>query len=92
MSKEKKSGLGKFVAGAAIGAGLGILFAPRKGSETRAILKAKMNDLVEQIKHIDIEEVVVKDLMIGMVFDSQFQIPYQTLKQRPDESDPTAQK
>ena len=57
MSKEKKSGLGKFVAGAAIGAGLGILFAPRKVSETRAILKAKMNDLVEQIKHIDIEEV-----------------------------------
>ena len=57
MSKEKKSGLGKFVAGAAIGAGLGILFAPRKGSETRAALKAKINDLVAQIKNIDMEEV-----------------------------------
>ena len=57
MSKEKKSGLGKFLAGAAFGAGLGILFAPRKGSETRAALKAKINDLVAQIKNIDMEEV-----------------------------------
>ena len=57
MSKEKKSGLDKILVGAAVGAGLGVLFAPRKGSETRAILKAKMNDLVEQIKNIDVEEV-----------------------------------
>ena len=57
MSKEKKSGLGKFIAGAAIGAGLGILFAPKKGSETRAELKVKLDDLVKQIKKIDLEEV-----------------------------------
>ena len=57
MNKEKKSGLGKFIAGAVIGAGLGILFAPRKGSETRAALKAKMNELVAQIKNIDVDEV-----------------------------------
>lgn len=56
MSKNK-SGLGKFLAGAAIGAGLGILFAPKKGSETRAELKAKIEDLVKQIKKIDLEEV-----------------------------------
>ena len=57
MSKERGSGLGKFVIGAAIGAGLGILFAPKKGSETRADLKAKIDDLVKQAKEIDVEEV-----------------------------------
>lgn len=62
MSKEgkepkKKSGAGKFVLGAAIGAGLGILFAPRKGSETRKLLKQKMDEVIEQVKHIDKEEV-----------------------------------
>ena len=56
MSK-KGSGLGKFLAGAAIGAGLGILFAPKEGSETRAILKTKLDELMIQIKKIDIEEV-----------------------------------
>ncbi len=58
MSKEKKkSGIGKFVAGAAVGAGLGILFAPKAGSETRKELKQKMDDLMKKIKDVDIEEV-----------------------------------
>ena len=56
MSKNS-SGLGKFIAGAAIGAGLGLLFAPKKGSEIRAILKSKFDELMIQIKKIDIEEV-----------------------------------
>ena len=57
MSKGKKTGIGKFIAGAALGAGLGLLFAPKKGSETRADLKAKIDDLIKQINKIDIEEV-----------------------------------
>ena len=55
MSRNK--GIGKFVFGAAIGAGLGLLFAPKKGSELRADLKEKLDDLVKQIKNIDKEEI-----------------------------------
>ena len=54
---SKKSGLGKFVVGAAIGAGLGLLFAPKKGEEVRKELKVKIDDLVDQAKKIDVEEV-----------------------------------
>lgn len=57
MSKEKGNGIGKFIAGAAIGATLGVLFAPKKGSETRTELKAKFNELVDTIKNIDVAEV-----------------------------------
>lgn len=54
---SKKSGLGKFVVGAAIGAGIGLLFAPRSGKETRKKLKDKMDDLVKKAKELDKEEV-----------------------------------
>lgn len=56
MSKEK-SGLGKFLLGAGIGVGLGILFAPKSGKETRQELKEKMDDLVEKAKNIKAEDV-----------------------------------
>lgn len=54
---SKKSGLGKFLLGAGIGVGLGILFAPKSGKETRADLKKKMDNLLEKVKNIDVEEV-----------------------------------
>jgi gas vesicle protein len=57
MSKDKKSGLGKFLAGAAIGAGLGILFAPKKGSDTRKELKEKLDDMLNKAKNLDKDEV-----------------------------------
>ncbi len=60
MSKEERRGrLGTFIAGAAIGAGLGILFAPKKGSETRAELKAKFDELYEKAKNLKAEDVKV---------------------------------
>ena len=59
MSKSKKSGLGKFLLGAGIGVGLGILFAPKSGKETRADLKKKMDNLIEKARSVDIEEVKV---------------------------------
>ena len=54
---SKKNGLGKLVAGIGIGAGLGMLFAPKKGSELRDDIKKKINELTDKVKEIDVEEV-----------------------------------
>lgn len=53
---SKKSGIGTFLAGAAIGGVLGVLFAPKSGKATRKALKIKLDELAEQIKNIDVEE------------------------------------
>jgi len=62
MSKcqGKGCGVGKFLAGAAVGVGLGILFAPKSGKETRKELKQKLDELVEKVKNIDSKEVKKK--------------------------------
>ena len=52
-----KKGTGKFVLGAAIGAGLGLLFAPKKGKELRKDLKDKIDEVVEHIKSLDKDDV-----------------------------------
>ncbi len=57
MSKNEKSGVGKFVLGAAIGAGLGVLFAPKKGSTTRKELKEKLDEFIDELKQVDVKEV-----------------------------------
>ena len=68
-----RKGYGKFVLGAALGAGLGLLFAPKKGEELRKDLKDKLDQLVNQAKEIDIEEVKkdfgrkVEDIKMGLV-------------------------
>lgn len=52
-----KRGFGNLVLGVAIGASLGILFAPKKGSQTRRELKEKMLDLVSSAKELSISDV-----------------------------------
>ena len=54
---SKKSGMGKFILGAGIGAGLALLFAPQEGSKTRKELKDKLAELYEKAKQIDAEDV-----------------------------------
>ena len=55
MKKTKKrKGL---LTGLVIGAGLGVLFAPKKGSETRKDLMRKFDELKNKAKDIDIDEV-----------------------------------
>ena len=53
----KKKGLGKFIAGIAVGAGLGVLFAPNSGEKTREELKKKIDELIEKAKEVDMNEV-----------------------------------
>ena len=52
-----RRGWGKFIIGAGIGAGLGVLFAPKKGSETRQELKVKIDELIAKAKDLNMEDV-----------------------------------
>ena len=54
MGKKK---VGTLIGGLAVGAGLGVLFAPKKGSDTRKDLKNKIDELVEKAKNTDLDDV-----------------------------------
>lgn len=54
---NKKGGFGKFLGGIALGAGLGILFAPDKGENTRKVLSKKIDELLKKVNDIDLDEV-----------------------------------
>lgn len=72
MGKDKKRGVGKFVLGAALGAGFGVLFAPKKGSETRKELKEKIDDMVCKLKDVDVED--VKDIIQQKINDLKVEL------------------
>ena len=51
--KMSKKGLGKFV----IGAGLALLFAPKKGSDLRRDIKRKFDEFMKDVDKIEIEDI-----------------------------------
>ena len=54
---SKKGKLGSFLGGALVGAGLGILFAPKSGSETRKALAEEISVLWDKIRGMDAYEI-----------------------------------
>ena len=71
-----KNGFGKFVVGAGVGALIGILLAPKKGSETREELKVKFDEFLTKVKSLKKEDI-----------QEEFQLRIEKLKRDIDELD-----
>ena len=69
---SRKGGLGKFIGGLALGAGLGLLFAPDTGENTRKVLQKKLDEIVKKVKSLDAEE--VKDEILYRVEELQAEL------------------
>lgn len=54
---KKSNGLGKFAVGALIGAGAALLFAPKTGKELRKDLKIKLDEVLEDVKELEMDDV-----------------------------------
>jgi gas vesicle protein len=61
-----------FIAGAGVGAIIGLLFAPNKGSETRKKISKKTDDVTESVKN-SVKDVVdqVKSTYSGIMGESE---------------------
>lgn len=57
MTMSKGNGFGKFLVGAGIGAGLTALFTTKKGQEYQKQISDICEDLINQVKDIDVDEV-----------------------------------
>lgn len=56
MNKKVKTAA-TILGSAAVGAGLGVLFAPKSGKETRKELKVKIDELVSKAKKLNVEDI-----------------------------------
>ncbi len=54
---KKKHTMTALLGGAALGAGLGLLFAPKTGKETRTELKQKIDELLAKAKEVDADDI-----------------------------------
>ena len=58
MIMSKNKGFSKFILGASIGLGVGMLFSKKNGKENREALKRKVDELIQKTREIDSKEVV----------------------------------